>query len=61
MLTPKEVSEITGLSLNTLAQWRSQKRNINYLKIGRRIKYDRRDVDDYLARCKVSVSTRRQK
>jgi len=31
LLTPDDVSSITGLSLVTLAQWRSQKREIPYL------------------------------
>src|SRR5262245_22880017 len=63
MLTPQDVSRITGLSLETLAQWRSKKIHLPYLKIGRLIRYDRRDVEAYLEACKVIVSHshRRQK
>ena len=63
MLTPQDVSRITGLSLETLAQWRSKKIHLPYLKIGRLIRYDRRDVEAYLENCKVIVSHshRRQK
>ena len=32
MLTPQDVSRITGLSLETLAQWRSKKIHLPYLK-----------------------------
>jgi excisionase family DNA binding protein len=56
LLTPEEVSELTGLALDTLAQWRSQKREIPYLKIGRAVRYDPAEVEAYLERCRVSVS-----
>ena len=56
LLTPKEVSAHTGVSLDTLAQWRSQKRGIPYLKVGRLVRYDPLDVQQYLAGCRVSVS-----
>ncbi len=60
-LTAEEVSKLTGLSIGTLAQWRSQKRNIPYLKIGRLVRYSQRDVQVYLDSCRVSVNERRQK
>jgi excisionase family DNA binding protein len=56
LLTPDQVAAITGLSKETLAQWRSQRRGIPYLKIGRAIRYDPADVQHYLAGCRVSVS-----
>ncbi len=61
LLTAEEVSKLTGLSVETLAQWRSQKRNIPYLKIGRLIRYSQRDVQVWLDSCRVSVNERRQK
>lgn len=56
LLTPDQVASITGLSKETLAQWRSQRRGIPYLKIGRAVRYDPADVQQYLAGCRVSVS-----
>jgi excisionase family DNA binding protein len=56
LLTSEQVAELTSLSLNTLAQWRSQKRGIPYLKIGRAVRYDPAEVQAYLERCRVSVS-----
>jgi len=56
LLTPIDVSELTGLSLNTLAQWRSRRCGIPYLKIGRKPMYDPLDVQKYLEGCRVSVS-----
>jgi len=38
LLTPEQVSELTGLSVETLAKWRSQKKHIPYLKVGRLIR-----------------------
>ncbi len=61
LLTAEDVSKITGLSLETLAQWRSKKIHLPYLKIGRLIRYDKRDVETYLETCKISVSSGRQK
>lgn len=64
LLTPGEVAKVTGLSVETLAQWRSQRRGIPYLKVGRAVRYDLRDVQEYLEGCRVSVSDpleRRQK
>jgi predicted DNA-binding transcriptional regulator AlpA len=56
LLTAEQVSVITGLSEETLAQWRSKKRGISYLKIGRAVRYDPAEVQAYLERCRVSVS-----
>ncbi len=56
LLTPEQVARLTGLSIETLAQWRSQKRGIPYLKIGRAVRYHPTDVQRYLEGCRVSVS-----
>ncbi|MGI9102738.1 MAG: helix-turn-helix domain-containing protein [Terriglobales bacterium] len=56
LLSAEQVAELTGLALDTLAQWRSQRRGIPYLKIGRAVRYDLTDVQAYLRGCRVSVS-----
>jgi len=61
LLKAEQVSAITGLSEETLAQWRSRKRGISYLKIGRVIRYDPAEVQAYLERCRVSVSDPRER
>jgi excisionase family DNA binding protein len=61
LLTAEQVAELTSLSLDTLAQWRSQKRGIPYLKIGRAVRYDPAEVRAYLERCRVSVSDPRER
>ena len=60
-LTAEEVAHLTGLSIETLAQWRSQRRGIPYLKIGRIVRYDLADVQVYLEGCRVSVSAPRER
>jgi len=50
LLTPEDVAEVTGLSVETLAQWRSQKRGIPYVKISRNcVRYRQSDLDGWLA------------
>ena len=49
LLTAKEVAEQTGLSVETLAQWRSQKRGPRYVKISRNfVRYRQCDLDGWL-------------
>ena len=61
LLTTKEVANMTGLSRETLAQWRSQRRGISYLKIGRSVRYALADVQAYLEGCRVSVSVPKER
>ena len=50
LLTAKEVAEQTGLSVETLAQWRSQGRGMPYVKISRNcVRYRQSDLDGWLA------------
>ena len=61
LLTAEQVAKLTGMAIETLAQWRSQKRGIAYLKIGRAVRYDPADVQKYLEGCRVSVSDPRER
>jgi len=61
LLSAEEVAEWTGLSLDTLAQWRSRKRGFDYLKVGRAVRYDPSDVQEYLRGCRVSVSDKQHR
>ncbi len=50
LLRPEDVAEMTGLSIETLAQWRSQKRGIPYVKISRNcVRYRQSDLDGWLS------------
>ena len=56
LLTPGEVAQITGLSVETLAQWRSQRRGIPFVKVSRNcVRYRQSDLDHWLEERIVSV------
>ena len=61
LLTASDVAVLTGLSEETLAQWRSQRRGIPYLKVGRSVRYALADVHAYLEGCRVSVSVPKER
>jgi hypothetical protein len=49
LLTPGDLAQITGLSIETLAQWRSQRRGIPFVKISRNcVRYRQVDLDRWL-------------
>jgi phage terminase Nu1 subunit (DNA packaging protein) len=49
LLTAENLAEITGLSIETLAQWRSQRRGIPFVKISRNcVRYRQEDLDRWL-------------
>ena len=53
LLTVRQVSGLTGVSVNTLNQWRSQKLHLPWIKIGRAVRYLQKDVEAYLQKCRV--------
>jgi predicted DNA-binding transcriptional regulator AlpA len=56
LLTTEDVASITGLSVETLAQWRSQRRGIPFLKLSRNVvRYRQGDLDAWLAERIVRV------
>lgn len=49
LLTAEDVSALTGLSIETLAQWRSQRKGIPFLKLSRNaVRYRQSDLDAWL-------------
>lgn len=49
LLTKEQVSEILGVSIGTLAVWRTTKRyNLPYVKTGRLIRYREEDVQSFI-------------
>lgn len=49
LLTAQEVSAQTGLSVETLAQWRSQRRGFPFIKISHNcVRYRQSDLDGWL-------------
>lgn len=54
LLTPRQLSEQTGFSENSLAQDRYHNKGIPYVKIGKRVRYLKDDVIAYLEANRVS-------
>jgi hypothetical protein len=48
LLTPEQVRELTGLSVQGLANNRANHRDIPYTKIGRRVRYPKKLLGEYL-------------
>src|SRR5689334_11168786 len=48
LLSPEQVSEVIGLSVSTLAQWRCAGRGPGWLKIGSKVRYHSDEVDRWL-------------
>lgn len=53
LLTPHEVAELFGVSVGSLNVWRSQKKRFPYIKIGHRVFYKKKDIVDYIEKCRV--------
>ena len=47
-ITETEVSTITGMSVQTLRNWRFQGKGIPYVKAGRSVRYQYQDVITYM-------------
>ena len=59
LLTVHQVSELTGISVETLNQWRSQRKGPPYLKVeGKLVRYRRADLLKYFDACRVSASVK---
>lgn len=54
-LSEKDVAGITGRKLPTLRKDRLHSRGIPYLKVGRQVRYVRKDVDAFMESCRVRV------
>jgi len=54
-LSPKEVKELTGRGIQTLANERSRGEGIPFYRVGRSIKYRMPDVLNYMENCRVNT------
>ena len=50
LMTPREVAEFAGLSVHTLAVWRTKNEGPRYIKAGRFVRYKSEDLDTWLAK-----------
>lgn len=49
LLRPRELSELLGVPVGTLANWRSARTGPPFVEIGRHVRYRRGDVDEWIA------------
>jgi excisionase family DNA binding protein len=58
LLTTDDVAEMTGLSPETLAQWRWLKKEIPFVRLGKKcVRYRQSDIDAWLEKRLVSVTS----
>lgn len=58
LLNEGEVHRITRIPLSTLRNWRCLGRELPFIKMGRSVFYDRKDVLDYIAQNRRVPSVR---
>lgn len=49
LLRPRELSELLGVPVGTLANWRSARTGPPFVKVGRHVRYRIGDVDEWVA------------
>ena len=49
LLRPRELSELLGVPVGTLANWRSARTGPPFVKVGRHVRYRTGDVDGWIA------------
>ncbi|NYE18060.1 helix-turn-helix domain-containing protein [Microbacterium immunditiarum] len=63
LLRPDQVATILGVSVNTLAIWRHNRRGPSFLKFGRQVRYPSDVIDEFLERsrrvCNPEISRKR--
>jgi excisionase family DNA binding protein len=58
LLTTDDVADMTGLSPETLAQWRWLKKEIPFVRLGKKcVRYRQSDIDAWLVKRLVSVTS----
>ncbi len=58
LLTPGETAAAIGVCTTTLSIWRCTKRyDLPYVKVGRLIRYEEKDVADFLERRRVTPNS----
>ncbi len=55
LLTPMEAAKALGLPLRTLTFWRHKRKGPRFYKVGRHVRYDKYDIDEYLLKSIVKT------
>ena len=54
LLTPEDVSNLLGVPIGTLANWRYLGRGPLFVRLGRHVRYRSEDLDTWIEGCTVS-------
>ena len=54
-LSDREVSDMTGIAIPTLRNYRNQRKGIPYIKCGRSVRYSLQDVVDFMESRKINL------
>jgi len=57
LLTEKQVAEYLQVSKATIFRWRRENSHLPFIKIGSRVRYSRKALDDYIERGKHPVAS----
>ncbi len=57
LLTPKEVEALFGISRRTLANWRSIRKGPEFLKLGKKVLYEKATFEEWIRRNTVRMRT----
>lgn len=49
LLLPEDAATYLGLTVSTLAHWRTQRQGPSYVKYGGRVKYTKADLDAFIS------------
>jgi excisionase family DNA binding protein len=56
LLKPAEVAEILGIKIKTLYQWKLRRINLPFVKVGKSLRVDQKDLHDFIENQKINPS-----
>lgn len=55
LLTPIQVAELLAVPISTLSRWRTERREIPWVRVGRVVRYRPQDVQEWIEEHTVTV------
>ncbi|MEV7800933.1 helix-turn-helix domain-containing protein [Microbacterium foliorum] len=52
LINQEQTAAVLGVSEKTLSEWRYKRRNLPFIKMGSRIMYDVKDIEQFISSCK---------
>lgn len=60
LMTPREVSIFLRISEVNLRVWRQKKKGLPYFKVGNKVFYKRKDVDEFMNKGRVEIEDKEE-